>query len=751
MSTNTEQIFLYGEAIGSELASGLNMLAFLDLNGGGILLFPAVIILTLVLTYLRSLAPMIMTGAKRCILSPAQTLLLGLHSFLRQLSTPISRQEIYHRCHASVRGMIFRSRLIQLTTKGLHWFFPSDSGLNMVGRLWGLVIGLKWMCSSILIPSYHYLTGMTAGLSPTGKRQHEDCLAAIARSGLPDRWRRKQWLESYRCTGVEAGLELGETVKDNTWRLLPLPPADGEIHHLLLLGSMVVFILIVLVGIWLWYLISCRIAAMQVERLPLVDGGTQTCESLQTTDRESYLVEMSKSLEAKNTQLRRRLAMQAAEFEKKEQRVQEAVDRQTKFMMHRVESVRRQTRNEEATVIDDLRKTISELETKLTMAKEQVQSVEEDGAAREKLQDRVVQLKKQSQAERGKILDQSQQIQSLKHEVKTRHDELKACTDKLVDVETRLAAAEEQCKQVVTDGQQLLNKDQELKLFKDALETRNEELKACTDKLLSHSLAIMQQERDAAIAEVTKLKSQFHSDPIDAELELAFAQDALQEARGKLAEAEANAQRTIEELKVAHELSIGKEHVEAEQARTQAFLLKDKLDKVNEENRTMQVQIGLATRDAQRSLERAETSERVAKVFEARLAKWEEKARDEQKIIKRQTADVGSVTTALQQCQVKVSEQQTIINELTAKLEQTKVETPVSVVEEKLRADFLMIKSMYEREKRARTEDQIRWSKQNRDLGEENQKLRISISNAQNKRPTRRRVVDCPPTPCDMD
>ncbi|OJK02358.1 hypothetical protein ASPACDRAFT_76740, partial [Aspergillus aculeatus ATCC 16872] len=242
---------------------------------------------------------------------------------------------------------------------------------------------------------------------------------------------------------------------------------------------------------------------------------------------------------------------------------------------------------------------------------------------------------------------------------------------------------------------------------------------------------------------------------IEAQLMVAKLEFDLDEAQRQLAEAQfsgASAQQSMQEGEVACNLSVAEARAEAEQARSQAFMMQKNLDEVTEENRTLQIQIGLAMRDAQRGQERADTAERVNKVLEVRLAQWEEKARDEQTILKRPTANVGSVTTALQQCQVKVSEQQTRINDLTEKLEKAKVASPAGKVEEKLRADFSMIKSMYDREKRARTEDQIRWSKENRDLEEELRKLRISISNAKTQRPRRSRAAaGLASDPCDID
>ncbi|RAH75805.1 hypothetical protein BO86DRAFT_374117 [Aspergillus japonicus CBS 114.51] len=488
----------------------------------------------------------------------------------------------------------------------------------------------------------------------------------------------------------------------------------------------------------LFYTLCNKVAALRRGAVPAVVDGEP-----QPTECETYLWNLSKSLESANEQLQQCMATKEAEFQAEKQRLEETVRHQTDLTSRRVESALRQAKNAHAGIIDELRKKVVQLENNLTMARAEAQFVvvDEVDAAREQfLKDRIVQLEKQLAGVKKKSNARNKkELQTVKDELQTRTDELT-----LVDVEKHLAAAEEHGRESETQRQELLMKNQELLTQNQQISAEYEAFRVTHEANLQHSqsLETLQQERDAALAQNQQIIAEYE----------AF-RFGLDEAHRQLAEAQfsqVNAQQSMQEGDVAGNMSLAEARAQAEQARTQAFMKEKELAEVTEENRTLQIQVGLAMRDAQRGQERADTAERVNKVLEVRLAQWEEKARDEQTILKRPTASVGSVTTVLQQCQVKVSEQQTTINELKEKLEKAKVASPAGKVEEKLRADFSMIKSMYDREKRARTEDQIRWSKENRELEEELRKLRISISNAKTPRP-RRRVAGLASDLCDVD
>ncbi|RAL16310.1 uncharacterized protein BO97DRAFT_455788 [Aspergillus homomorphus CBS 101889] len=1024
MSTFGEQVFFYGKGIDPFLSSGLNMFTIFDLTIESTFVFAIVILSAYLIDNMAELAPWIVFMTKKSIFSPARTLLRGTRWALTQLSTRESRQNLYHWCYASARKRVLNFRSIHLLSLAALWFIPSENPIVTIVMFWVMILGAKEIHISVLVPSYYYLTGVTAGLSPTGLEQYEDCLAYIARSGLPVRWGSRQHQASYRCTGVGAGLELIETLKDNDRRL---PPLEHEIPHVHIVAVIAGLILTIYVAVWFMFTLPGMVAASGVGKL-------QTGVKEQ---RESHLRDMLKASEAANEQLRALLDIKDEEFrtmklrlEEDARRQEESARRQATFIDRRVDSAVRQGQNDQLASMDALRKKIVEVENKLTTKEAQAHATDDLGLVRERLmQDRIKRLETQlarteeqtATTETGKelqtvkkklrarnneiqtltaklvaaenclvaaeensrrgdleheslkgelqlrtdklsaieerlaaaelhqkgeaerehiIITQDQKIQTLRDELSARTNELQTSTQKLSTVEARLNTAEDTAQQAKTEMQKISNQAQaqELQKLRDALRTRTHELETCTEKLntaeasfsaasettqqavanvqkshqqelsslkealrerateiqaytdsladvqarlataeelnrqasieqrdtrnqdqekelqsakaalqarnsevqayadrlaevearlatandhnlqsetehrnllaqnrelhaqsqklhsqnqdlqaqhqqiaaeyealrISHEAALhqpnlpletMRLERDAAIEKCNALdeelmKALLVADLLkaDEQLDLKECQQALEEERRSAA----NSLQSMQELKVACDMTIAQERSEAEQARTKAFLIEDKmrdiqdqLKEVKEENRTLQVKVSMAMGDAQGSHERAEKAKRINKILEARLSQWEDKARDEQSFVKRQTADVGSVTTALQQCQVKVSEQQTRIQELTEKLEKAKTERPIGEVEQKLRDDFSMMKSMLDREKRAHMEDQIRLCKEKNDLEEEVRKLRISISNARTERhaPMRKAAAPSPGrfSPCEMD
>lgn len=142
----------------------------------------------------------------------------------------------------------------------------------------------------------------------------------------------------------------------------------------------------------------------------------------------------------------------------------------------------------------------------------------------------------------------------------------------------------------------------------------------------------------------------------------------------------------------------------------------------------LQGKVDTAMRDAQRSHEGAENSNRTIAVLEHRLAKCT-MPYSSNKIPNRQIGDMGSISTALSETRVRVSKQQMEINDLKRHLEQVKA-GGTRPADETLREVITTLRRTLDAEKRARTEDQLRWDKRTRELEAENRKLTISRSNA---------------------
>ncbi|RAH42230.1 uncharacterized protein BO95DRAFT_238923 [Aspergillus brunneoviolaceus CBS 621.78] len=529
MSNAAEQIFFYGQVTDPAHASSFDVLTYLDLTNGGTILFQAIILITIIICFLPDLAPLTLTGVQRFIFSPIRSLLHDIHWAVQQLSNGESRKSFYRLCYANAQDTILNSNLVQLTFIGILWFFPTNRPLSTACRLWALAAGSKWMYISALIPGHHYLNGITAGFSPMGRDRYEDCLADMARSGLPARWTKKQWLASYRCSGVETGLELYETVKDRAQWLVP--PVDSEVRHLRVLAFMAVLIPTLVIGLWLFYALCSKVAALRRGMALAVNGEPRPTEC------EAYLWNLSKSLETANEKLQQCIATREAEFQAEKQRLEETVRHQTDFTSRRIQSALRQAKDAHAGIIDELKRKVVQLENNLTMARAEAQFVvvDEVDAAREQfLKDRIVQLEKQLAGAKKKSNARSKkELQTVKDELQTRTDELTTLTDKLSEAETRVSAAEERGRRVEIECEKLLT--QGLSSLKSELQTRTDELAAAEERL--------------ATAEKSSQQGELEHDQLKNELqtrtdELAAAKERLAAAKEHSPQDEAEREQT---------------------------------------------------------------------------------------------------------------------------------------------------------------------------------------------------------------
>lgn len=106
---------------------------------------------------------------------------------------------------------------------------------------------------------------------------------------------------------------------------------------------------------------------------------------------------------------------------------------------------------------------------------------------------------------------------------------------------------------------------------------------------------------------------------------------------------------------------------------------------------------------------------------------------------------MGSISTALAQSQVTVSQQQAEINDLRRQLGEIK-QGFMWPSEQVAQEGVQKLREALSKEKRARTEINIRWSKKMRELEDECQKLRISLSNAVASTPVHCQGNRRPPT-----
>ncbi|KAE8374590.1 hypothetical protein BDV26DRAFT_269586 [Aspergillus bertholletiae] len=117
----------------------------------------------------------------------------------------------------------------------------------------------------------------------------------------------------------------------------------------------------------------------------------------------------------------------------------------------------------------------------------------------------------------------------------------------------------------------------------------------------------------------------------------------------------------------------------------------------------------MAMRDAQRSHEHAAAADRTIDILEHRLSRWETSI-SSQEIPKRPTADVDSISTALAQSQVTVSQQLTELSDLRRQLGEAK-QGFMWPSEQVALEGVQKLREALSNKKKARTEDSIRWGK----------------------------------------
>ncbi|KAH2626468.1 hypothetical protein KXW54_006217, partial [Aspergillus fumigatus] len=378
-----------------------------------------------------------------------------------------------------------------------------------------------------------------------------------------------------------------------------------------------------------------------------------------------------------------------------------------------------ETRARESTDVAQLRRKLAETEARLSLAHGRARAVEDDATARVRsLCNQVAELEQQLQAQREQAGDISLgEVHSLRAELER-------------DSRGRANDSE-------AERRQLADRVHELDAQAQELTAQNEVLQALCDSLSREcgSLAAIQRERDNAFGLISALQHELVSTRATAETAFRESQESLAQTRA----AESTLRQSMQELRHTCDLTLAQER--AASARAQA-----RASELGAEVEDLQTKVGLAMRDAQRAQERAESAERTIGILQTRLTRHEDAARGAlQEIPKRQIGNLGSISTALAESEVKVAQQQAEINALRCQVEQFKLQGPSGPIDKAVQEDVQKLRAALDRVRRERTEDQLRWDKRVRELEEDNRKLRVSLSNAEaasGRRPGGRR----PPT-----
>lgn len=726
MTTSVEQMFLYGEVdLEYPAPSGiLALLGYADLTAGGAIVLALIILTSLIWA---DLAPWISLAGVQHVVSPVKALASGARSLVMQLAAAHSVGELqatlrpyFHRVLYSVVARVLGC------LAPLRWCCPPNRPLAMkAARLSASFVVCTTAYFGFLLPASRYLSGASAGLTSAILEQSEYCPDVLRRLEVVARSSRNQWLEACYCLGEEAGLEIRAIIEDD-WQLPHLIDclADGEIYHLHAIAFAVTCVMLVILATWSSDVLSW--AASIRERVlgsRADDAATMARLRVTTlTQCESRLWDMINGYENDLRSLKGVLDAKTEEL-RVTKRTQDYGWPHAKEMM----SARRrhveafQHREAEETV--ELRARIGRLTGQLSMA----QGKQANATARARtLSDKVVMLEHQL-AQREERADNSlSETHSLRAELDARNEQLVAIEHRLAAAEAREDEARGHHQHLAAEHRQLAVSHEEVAADNHRLATEHAELRAQYDDLFFMSEPVaevkaLEQERDCIKTQLSGLQDEHVAMKQTAECYYQEAQESLAQAGRR----EVALQQSLSDLKGAYDMSLAQERSAAQGIRQQASGLAAEVA-------DLQGKVGLAMNDAQRGHEEAESSKRTIAVLEHRLAKHTLPPSGGE-IPKRQTGDLGSISTALSESRVTVSKQQMEINELRRHIEQVKEQAKAGVArpaEETLREEIAKLRKALDTEKRARTDDQLRWDKKTRELEAENRKLTISRSNA---------------------
>lgn len=342
-------------------------------------------------------------------------------------------------------------------------------------------------------------------------------------------------------------------------------------------------------------------------------------------------------------------------------------------------------------------------------------------------------LDKNAQLERqlGNRSEQASASNSLSDVTESLRAELRARKEQLATTEQRLATALTACDEQSRGRQNLAAENQTLSVQHEALAVKfaqlHEEYEAL--KTSYDVLSTMQPDETSTGLEqrLQTAETRFTEFVQQRDFMFQTAEENYRKIQESLRLSESRESALRQELEESNTLETReKDLAEAQQAAESA----KRFHALASENaRRLTQEIGQAKEDAVKSCREMEGLKITIEDLEGRLANNSlSQSTSSQEIPKRQTGDLGSIRHALEESQATVSKQQPEIEDLKRKLALASQPSPQPEVA--LREEITKLREALKSEKRARDEDRITWSKENRDLREENQRLQVARSNA---------------------
>ncbi|KAF9888660.1 hypothetical protein FE257_008418 [Aspergillus nanangensis] len=594
------------------------------------------------------------------------------------------------------------------------------------------------------------------------------------------RMRRLKWLQMNYCRGEEKGMELRAFVESET----DLPDLmESEISSMLVPIIMIIGIMAIIVIGLLIYLVRLSLAHQLVRYLSRdTDTGSE---------RDIYAA--TNNLEREN-----KLIARIKDHELQTIKMTNVLRSQEKELKCAQEEVKCKTAWSNPSIVIQLRQEIAQKDAELMIANERLGewqtssgNTKNTAPADRDYQQQLVQEKYETEVYyEERIALHHNEIQKYKqdimkaeqHVVDSKNKETEACElqkqeslkhHDLVAIHGDLLIQYESLKpkyQALLDEKQALDlKLQELITDNKGIARQHEDLVGCyqasvvqnqahgneTEQLKSQlcdlqdlyektllTLRTIQQESNEASGRAVFLQMELDKVKSSADRIVKEAQDNL----ARETEAEAGLRQTLHDIKSACDITLEEERKATQRARQQVEDLTAHIGQLKDESEDLQSRITMTVRDSQRKHEETLVHKHTIEILECRLSRLENRDRT-QDIPKRQTGNIGSIATALDQCRVQLSEKETENHDLRCKLEQCS-QAPGGGVPE----DGHVAKERYEKAlseldnvKRQHTENQILWARRNSELDKECQKLRVSLSNAEAENGGRRPFSRRPP------
>ncbi|EYE95228.1 uncharacterized protein EURHEDRAFT_455981 [Aspergillus ruber CBS 135680] len=750
MTTPFEQVFLWGEVEPDPPfpEALMNIIAYADLTAGSAIILATLILFTFVLASWEITSLYICTGSNKFIASPTKTVFSLLRCYaLEFLRLLLSRDDALAILRERFTKWIMDSRPYRITSVIVKWYFPFNCPIAASCRLFATwVFGLT-MYTSVLVPAARYLSGVVDSWNSDIHSFH--CPGAISRYYLEDRLSRRALYESYYCLGERTGLNLRKDIIASDWQLLSrLLNDDGEIdHYHAIIAAVSVTSLVILTTVVFTVLPETtafkRAMAVLLRQDPQSDGPRPL------TQTESDLWDMINGYEGdlatRKAQLAKKdmlLAATTAELHASKQRQEEGWALVRKLTAHRNEAVDAQQR--ELSNNRRLRRQILKIGGQLRAAEGCLQGNCQEHA---KKCQQVVNERKQLAEERQQLASKRQESSEDQHlaEDRDRRQQLDEERQQLVEAQKQLIQKRKRLAsphQKSSNEQCLAKERQFLDEMRDRLNAQCQKLTEEQDQQLavrcselSTSLEETRQERDAALDSIIKQQHEIALINLSANISRAEAEIYYTQSE----ENQAHFHQSMSDLKSACDLAVEQERSATEEARKIACGLE--MEVKNCHNK-----IDIAQRDAQRHYDQTLANQRTIEILEHRLARYRAfEIGSTQEVPKRQIGNPGSMSTALAEKDVTIANQLAQINDLTRQLEKVKQGAPCPAMpDESVQENLKKLRVALDKERRERTEDNIRWGSKTCELEKANQKLRISMSNAESK--SRRLAGRRPPT-----